>query len=60
MTMYYKAIKLFKDEAPVITYWYGDSNKAGAIAHLLYSFDFIIPAGSTKPKNVSRETIMEF
>ena len=60
MKQYYKCIKLFKGEQPSITYWLGDNTKHGAIAHLIYAFDFIIPLGLKLPANVSRETIKTF
>lgn len=38
-------------------YWHGDNTKTKVILSL---GDLIIPLGTKKPKNVSRETIREF
>ena len=42
---------------PVTTYWCGDNSKAGFLTDLR---GFVIPLGTRKPKNVSRETIWNF
>lgn len=42
---------------PVTTYWCGDNSKAGFLTSLR---GFVIPLGTRKPKNVSRETIWNF
>lgn len=41
----------------VVQYWYGDSAKAS----LLLKFNrLILPLGTRKPRNVSRETLKQF
>lgn len=42
---------------PVITYWCGDSTKASFLTRLR---GFVLPLGTRKPRNVSRETIYQF
>ena len=56
--MYYETIKIIGDTTN-IAYWAGDNSKATALVKK-FNFDFIRPLGTKKPKNVSRETIMEF
>lgn len=43
--------------APVTTYWCGDSTKASFLTRLR---GFVLPLGTRKPRNVSRETIYQF
>ena len=49
---YYKVIRGGK-----IEFWHGESARA---AEALSHWFFILPLGSKKPRNVSRETIKEF
>lgn len=42
---------------PITTYWCGESSKATILTKLR---GFVIPLGTRKPKNVSRETIRQF
>lgn len=58
MRMYYETIKVLGDTTN-IAYWAGDNSKATALVKK-FNFDFIRPLGTKKPRNVSRETIMEF
>lgn len=56
MIQYYRVLKL-KPYNYSDAIWHGDSSKA----HFLVLLgDFIIPLGTRKPKNVSRETIKNF
>lgn len=60
MKQYYKCVRKYEDGELTIHYWHGDSSKEGSVDHLHYCYDFVIPLGTHKPKNVSRETIKEF
>lgn len=52
--MYYK---VYNTTTHKIEYWRGDPANAG---FLLTTGNFIIPTGTHKPRNVSRETIKQF
>jgi len=52
MIQYYAVIKQNK-----IEYWKGDHTKRGFLIH---TAGLILPLGTRKPKNVSRETIRQF
>lgn len=54
MKQYYRTISKNKS---VIEIWYGDPARAG---WLLETNKMVLPLGTHKPKNVSRETIREF
>lgn len=61
MKQYYKLIDPFGmtkyNTQPVVSYWHGDPAKAKVLLSLR---GFVLPLGTRKPKNVSRETIHEF
>lgn len=57
MKHYYKLIDPMRIGAPVVTYWHGDPAKAKVLITLR---GFVLPLGTHKPKNVSRETLYEF
>ena len=52
--MYYK---LFNPITKQVEYWHGEQSRAGFLFTIGSS---ILPLGTRKPKNVSRETIKEF
>lgn len=56
MKHYYKLIDPWKSGA-IVTYWHGDPASAKILLSLR---GFVLPLGTHKPKNVSRETIYEF
>ena len=56
MIMYYVLIDP-SFHPSINTYWKGDNTRAGFLTELR---GFVIPLGTRKPKNVSRETIREF
>lgn len=59
MKMYYALIdtNVKPLTQPIITYWMGDSTRASFLTRLRGS---VLPLGTRKPRNVSRETIREF
>lgn len=61
MKQYYKLIDPFGmtkyNTSPVVSYWHGDTTKSKILLALR---GFVLPLGTAKPKNVSRETIYEF
>lgn len=57
MKQYYRTSKWIGDTEN-IAYWHGDMEKSDKL--IKFGFDFILPLGTRKPRNVSRETIMEF
>lgn len=49
--MYYKCIKLYSDGAK-IDYW-----KSSNITPISRAYDFLIPLGTCKPRNIAKENI---
>ena len=59
MKMYYALIDTNTHPltTPIITYWCGDNSKASILTQLR---GLVLPLGTRKPRNVSRETIYTF
>ena len=57
MKAYYATIDTCKPVKDMIQYWVGDNSKAVILTH---SNKLVLPLGTRKPRNVSRETIKQF
>ena len=57
MKQYYATIDTCKSPQNMVQYWVGDNSKAVILTH---SNKLVLPLGTRKPRNVSRETIKQF
>ena len=57
MKQYYATIDTCKSPQNMVQYWVGDSRNAITLTHLN---KLVLPLGTRKPRNVSRETLKQF
>ena len=57
MKQYYATIDTCKPVKDMIQYWVGDSSKAIVLTKMN---KLVVPLGTRKPRNVSRETLKQF